>query len=532
MRTCSTLLLPALALALACKGKDEDPSLDDTSGAPCDSADLSDWYADGDGDGYGVGAPISTGCEGPEGSASETDDCDDADPSVHPWAFELVDGVDNNCDDVKDWLDADGADLVYTQTEGAGVAPVGVGDLDGDGADELLLGVGEGAVAYLVLGGAGRGTYELAAQAVLSWRGDAGSELGAAVAGLGDVDDDGVPDMGLGAPSTAEGGTDAGGAWLVSGAEAVAGSVDPVLASFLGAEEGARVGAEVSAVGDVDGDGLAELAFSGWDVDRGFKTGVVWMVRGEPGLSGEIALREIDTTLVGNDELDDPPLIADLGDVDGDGLADLMFSQTNGAGLEQWAALMLGERLDEGEQSYRDADAFIEEIFTICGPGDVDGDGLDDVLGGDRTYGDYAGAAWLFLGGESLLDAAAPADASAIFQGALEDQELGTGLERLGDLDGDGHAEPMVGGQGDTSHGDYTGAVFVFPGAEVGSGGFTVDDAVFRVSGKDRYQYLGRAMGAADQDGDGAPDLLLGAYDGYGTGDAYVLRGGYGALAR
>ncbi len=56
-----------------------------------------DWYPDGDGDGFGAGAPVSA-CEPPAGHVENDDDCDDDAFAVHPSANEICDQADNDCD--------------------------------------------------------------------------------------------------------------------------------------------------------------------------------------------------------------------------------------------------------------------------------------------------------------------------------------------------------------------------------------------------------------------------------------------------
>lgn len=55
------------------------------------------WYLDADGDGFG-GAETVEACEAPAGATAEFLDCDDQDPSIHPDADEVCDGVDQDCD--------------------------------------------------------------------------------------------------------------------------------------------------------------------------------------------------------------------------------------------------------------------------------------------------------------------------------------------------------------------------------------------------------------------------------------------------
>ena len=92
------------------------------------------YYTDADGDGHGNPEAGDSGCNQPAGTSTIGDDCDDADPTSHPDAPELCDGLDNDCDGTADedaagvsWYtdaDADGfgdADTLETGCE----APVG-----------------------------------------------------------------------------------------------------------------------------------------------------------------------------------------------------------------------------------------------------------------------------------------------------------------------------------------------------------------------------------------------------------------------
>jgi hypothetical protein len=61
------------------------------------------WYPDADGDGHGDAAALPVrDCTNPGGAAAVNDDCDDADPAVHPGAWEFCDGLDNDCDGLVD----------------------------------------------------------------------------------------------------------------------------------------------------------------------------------------------------------------------------------------------------------------------------------------------------------------------------------------------------------------------------------------------------------------------------------------------
>ncbi|MCB9745214.1 MAG: hypothetical protein H6740_21715 [Alphaproteobacteria bacterium] len=104
---------------------DEDPFIHPDAEEVCDGVDNncdgvideggSTWFADGDGDGYGIYTDTLEACETPEGYVGNADDCDDADPLTFPGAGERCDEVDNDCDNVVDeavlnlwYLDLDG----------------------------------------------------------------------------------------------------------------------------------------------------------------------------------------------------------------------------------------------------------------------------------------------------------------------------------------------------------------------------------------------------------------------------------------
>ena len=89
----------------------------------CDDNDAqigagSTYYTDADGDGYGDSARMGTYCGAAEGLSETSDDCDDADATVHPDADDLCDGIDQDCDGVVD--NDNPAVAVYTDADGDG----------------------------------------------------------------------------------------------------------------------------------------------------------------------------------------------------------------------------------------------------------------------------------------------------------------------------------------------------------------------------------------------------------------------------
>ena len=100
-----------------CNGVDDDcdGSVDEDS-----ALDVSTWYADADGDGYGDPDSILVACEAPSGHVADATDCDDGAAAVNPDATEVCDGIDNDCDGVIDPDSAVDADTWYLDADGDG----------------------------------------------------------------------------------------------------------------------------------------------------------------------------------------------------------------------------------------------------------------------------------------------------------------------------------------------------------------------------------------------------------------------------
>ena len=145
-----------------------------------------------------------------------------------------------------------------------GAAVDGAGDVNGDGFADLVVGspfdatAGSGAGSVRVFSGAdgtelfrldGLGSPPVAGSDVIP-----GERLGFAVAGAGDVDGDGYDDVIAGGPGRELAGMPAGAAYVLSGSDG------SVLHSWLGSSTGAEFGVAVAAVGDVNGDGNADVA--------------------------------------------------------------------------------------------------------------------------------------------------------------------------------------------------------------------------------------------------------------------------------
>jgi hypothetical protein len=569
-----------------CDGVDED--CDGTVDE--DALDATTVYTDADGDGYGDDSSASSSCaaEGVEDGG----DCDDADATIFPGAEELCDGTDTDCDGDPDlgatdgtwwWDDADGDG--YGDASADGVRDCAANDRvanrfdcdDGDAAtnpadggcaiDGEISAEDAALVVRETVEGGAFGTALLIADlaadggpaliagapgeyygAVYTWTGPLGgaesmddedgrwaadeseASFGAALAS-GDIDGDGALELLVGSPEDDDVYTNGGGVWIFPTAEGRG-----YLSSAQGVVNAATTNDDLGAslaLGDVTGDGQDDLLVCGPTYAN--STGRSYVVAGPipEGFRLDSETSESDTIrliLNGKSQLDESGTASALTDLDGDGLAEIVIGAPAGEEVYVFAPDNVGTL---GASS---ADAEIggrgESLRTgeaIAAPGDIDGDGYADLLiGGPQSDTSFTGSgeAWV-IAGPVDADRDLPDDAWLTLTGESVGDKAGSAVGAA-DIDGDGTMDVVVGAEAASHGGDDAGAVYVVYGPGGGTVALGESDAIL-VGYTDGLGF-GGALTLGDLDGDGRADLAVGAvgesFGGEGAGAIFVYPGG------
>jgi hypothetical protein len=394
-----------------------------------------------------------------------------------------------------------------------GFSVASAGDVNGDGFSDVVVGAprfdngeqDEGR-ADLYLGSAS-GLAPTPSWTVES--NQANALFGTRVASAGDVNGDGFSDVVVGAPFFVNGELNEGRAFVYLGSATGLSSV----ASWTGEanQANAQFGASVASAGDVNGDGFSDVvvgapSFANGELDEGRAFVYLGSATGLSSAKSWTAESNQANAQFGAS-------VASAGDVNGDGLSDVVVGASNFANgeLDEGRAFVyLGSAIGLSSAASWTAESNQTSPHfgvSVASAGDVNGDGFSDVVVGANLFSNGElgeGRAFLYLGSATGL-ASTPSWTAESNQGGAS---FGVSVASAGDVNGDGFSDVVVGAFGFSNGETSEGGAFLYLGSASGLS----STPSWTAESNQANAALGRCVASAgDVNGDGFSDVVVGA---------------------
>ncbi len=460
----------------------------------------------------------------------------------------------------------------------SGSSVSGAGDVNGDGIDDLIVGAFQSSpngrysgASYVVFGSPAGFVPNLNLSGLTGANGfklsgvESYDYSGWSVSGAGDINGDGIDDLIVGAVGVDPNGSGSGASYVVFGSRG--GFPANLNLSSLTGTNGFKLsgveanddsGRSVSAAGDINGDGIDDLIVGAYGArPNGAHSGASYVVFGNrEGFAANVnlsSLTGINGFKLSGVAADDTSgiSVSGVGDINGDGIDDLIVgaSGSDPNGLSSGASYVVfgsraGFAADVNLSSLTGANgfklsgvaAFDSSGFSVSGAGDINGDGIDDlIVGALGADANGSGASYVVFG--SRAGFAANVNLSSLtganglkLSGVAAFDSSGASVSGAGDINGDGIDDLIVGAPSASPNGVGSGASYVVFGSRAG---FAADVNLssltgangFKLNGAAERNYAGRSVsGAGDLNGDGIDDLIVGA-PGNSLGSSYVVFG-------
>ncbi len=382
-----------------------------------------------------------------------------------------------------------------------GSAVAAPGDLETDGVRDLVVGApldddggnSRGALWVLFMDSNGQVDQE---REISSSAGSFGGNLdnddlfGSALAGIGDLNTDGAFDLAVGAPGSDDGGTDQGAVWILflnaAGGVRQEQNISDGTGGFGGQlDNDDRFGSAIADIGDINGDGIRDLAVGAPNDDDGSSdAGAVWilMMKTDGRVASWQKISRDEGRFNGNLNANDHfgAAIAGVGDLDNDGIPDLAVAAPDAdeGGTDRgsvWILFLDASGRVRQEQEIADGtggfdgnlnnnDRFGGALANITNVGGSGSRGLAVGAPNDNDGSSDAGAVWILtLQSSGRVDSRQKISRDeGGFGGNLDaDDRFGAAIVSAGDLDNNGAPDLAVGAPGDDDGGADQGAVWI-----------------------------------------------------------------------